>query len=40
VLYLVNKEKVIVYEKAMWKTTKEDIPVMMGMCKNSVSIEE
>lgn len=27
-------------EKAMWKTTKEDIPVMMGMCKNSVSIEE
>ena len=27
-------------ERMMWKTTKEDVPVMMKLCKESVSIEE
>ncbi|MBR3701692.1 MAG: DUF86 domain-containing protein [Clostridiales bacterium] len=27
-------------ERMMWKTTKEDVPVMMSLCKESVSIEE
>ena len=27
-------------EKVMWKTSKEDIPVMMKLCKDSISIEE
>lgn len=27
-------------ERAMWKTAKEDIPVLMKVCKDTVSIEE
>lgn len=27
-------------ERMMWKTTKEDVPVMMKLCKESISIEE
>ena len=27
-------------EKAMWKTAKEDVPVLKKICKESISIEE
>ncbi len=27
-------------EKAMWKTAKEDIPILKKLCKESVSIQE